>query len=223
MSEAIIIGPLIIKVSLVHLLGSFIIGLLLFWLACSWEKKYKRYYIDLVLSSLLFFTISLWGSKILINWSLFLDDPMAIVTFPSTTSSFYLAFCLMVAYVMYLSRKSGFKLFMFLHSFVVIFVMASFSFLFTQYLFSNIPVSLLELSLHFILLLTWLIIHPNVQQYLLASAGIVCLAIIKWMILIEKGTTVFGFPLSANFYAIISLFGIGLALYGKGRNKRWNQ
>lgn len=71
--------------------SSFFVGTLVFYWISSLDKEERKKQLGEVLNFLFNFMIFLWISKIIINFPVFITDPLAILAYPSNSSSFYLA------------------------------------------------------------------------------------------------------------------------------------
>src|SRR5690625_6960060 len=70
---------------------SFIIGLLFFYLTSPRSHVERKQQIEEVVSLLINFVIFIWIGKILVRFSIFMEDPLAILAYASDSSAFYLA------------------------------------------------------------------------------------------------------------------------------------
>lgn len=215
MPEAIMIGSLVLKTSLLLLVASFVIGILFFWLTSPMEKKEKNDQIDHVTSILLTFILVLIGSKIILKWSLFIDDPIAVLAFPSESTSFYIAFVGLLLYVGYLFKVKNKSMVNMSLSFFIVFLMSSFSFLIGQLLVMKTDVSIIELSVHFLLLILWLLLQTKLRNQYLVGMMIIIFGGTKLVLSFYKTMFVFTFPLHSWFYLSLVVLGIVLLLMKK--------
>lgn len=85
------LGPLIIRSDIVLTVISLLLGfLILYWLS-PFSKKYQKELINEISSLGTMFIVFLLISKALINLDIFLNDPRAVIAYPSNSHTFYLA------------------------------------------------------------------------------------------------------------------------------------
>ncbi|MFB1050172.1 hypothetical protein [Paraliobacillus sp. JSM ZJ581] len=217
MPEAIMIGSFVLKTSLLILVVSFVIGVIFFWFTSSIDKKEKSGYLDQVTSMLLSFILTLIGSKILLNWSLFLDDPIAVLAFPSNSTSFYIAFVGLLAYMGYTVKVKNKSFTTMSLSFFIVFLMSSFSFLIGQLLLLRMDVSLIELSVHFLLLMMWILFQAKMKEQSIVGVMIIIFGSIKLALSFFSTMFLFTFPLHSWFYFLLIVLGLLLFFIRKGR------
>src|SRR5690625_1193530 len=84
----------------------FIIGLMFFYLTRPLSHVEIKQQIEEVISLLINFVIFIWIGKIVFRFSIFIEDPLAILAYPSDSSAFYVASLLIVVNIVYKDRKS---------------------------------------------------------------------------------------------------------------------
>src|SRR5690625_3451826 len=70
---------------------SLAIGLITFYILNDLPKEKKKKYMEEFISQLVNFIIFIWVGKILLNISLFIQDPLAVLAYPGDSGAFYLA------------------------------------------------------------------------------------------------------------------------------------
>src|SRR5690625_3925685 len=86
------------------LVVSFIIGLIFFYVIHPDEKAIKKQQLEEVSSQLINFVIFIWIGKIISHIQLFVQDPLAVLAYPSDATAFYTAtilFLLTISYRIY--------------------------------------------------------------------------------------------------------------------------
>ncbi len=86
---------MIVTQSVVWRLGAMIIGgivgAFLYYLHSEQSKKVKKRIVDDILGHIIRLVLMMWAIKIIRHFSLFVQDPLAILAYPSDTNTFYLA------------------------------------------------------------------------------------------------------------------------------------
>lgn len=121
---------------------SFALAFLAFYLLSNLPKEQRKQQISEITSQLINFVLFLWLAKILLNLPLFVQDPLAVLAYPSNSEAFYLA-ALFTGILIYVKAKQG-KLAggRLAHTFLQIFLAASFVYEFIQLAWRENPFSL---------------------------------------------------------------------------------
>lgn len=83
---------------------SFVFGIIFFWLISPLGMKQKKLIVNQILSMLINFILYIWVGKIIMNLSLFLRDPIAVLAYPSDSKAFYFA-CLWMLITLLLQKE----------------------------------------------------------------------------------------------------------------------
>ena len=70
---------------------SIMIGLGTFYVISDLSKQKRREHIEGIVSQLINIILYIWMGKIILNFSVFIKDPLAILAYPSSSHAFYLA------------------------------------------------------------------------------------------------------------------------------------
>ena len=121
---------------------SFALAFLAFYLMSNLAKEQRKQQISETASQLINFVLFLWLAKILLNLPLFVQDPLAVLAYPSNSEAFYLA-ALFTGILVYVKAKqgkiNGGRL---AHTFLQVFLAASFVYEFIQMTWRENPFSL---------------------------------------------------------------------------------
>src|SRR5699024_1549952 len=120
--------------------------------------------LEKILSYLINFVIFIWVGKIVVNINIFIQDPLAILAYPSDANAFYIASVLIGCNVLYnIVRKnqSGIAIW---NTFVPIFLVASFFYEFVQYVFFEDRQAWMALTFLMILLVTYVLLIEKVRE-----------------------------------------------------------
>src|SRR5690625_2410263 len=88
--------------SIAIIVMSFIIGLMFFYLTSPLSHVERKQQIEEVISLLINFVIFIWIGKIVVRFSIFIEDPLAILIFRINTYTYlfsYLIMCLLIDYI----------------------------------------------------------------------------------------------------------------------------
>lgn len=212
MPSAYLLGPLVIKSSLIIVLISFIIGTLFFYLTSPDERKTKKQNLTTITDFLLVYMVSIIGAKIVLHFDIFLKNPIVVLAFPSNSHAYYLASIVMVGYLFWLVKRKKLDIIGFFESFIRVALAAGFLSLFAQLVLTTDVVSIYQLGLYVILLVSWLGLQDKVSSNYLVlitmSAWGLVHAVITWL----DATQLFGFFLAPWFYLLIGLTSVFLLL-----------
>ncbi|WP_207302296.1 hypothetical protein [Gracilibacillus phocaeensis] len=112
--------------------ASFLIGCLLFYIMGNTSAAHKKKYISEVISQLINVVLFIWGWKIILHFSLFLSDPLAVLAYPGDAIALYLAVFSIALLLLYKQKQKKLSLLYFLNSFAPIFLTASFCYEFIE-------------------------------------------------------------------------------------------
>lgn len=184
------------------LLISFGVGLSFFYVTSTFATKDRKYFLDQVISQLINFIIFIWIGKIIYHFDIFIEDPLAVLAYPSDVNAFYIASLLLIILISYQVMKGKIHLPYFIQTFFPVFLSASFVYEFIQLMFYEAQ-NIYTLTLLMVLLLGYLFGWKQWQQQLYL--------IVLW----ASGQVVISFfvPFITIFDYIISrLFFIGIIL-----------
>jgi hypothetical protein len=194
------------------ILMSVLVGLLAFYILDQRGKKEKKSLLNELISQILNFIIFIWIGKILWNASTFLQDPVAVLAYPSHSEAFYIALFMIVLLLIYQSYKKRIDLSSFFHTFLYFFLTSSFVYEFIQLVYEEATYNFGYLILLAVLLVVWLVIRDRKDGlYVLFaawSAGVLLL------FTVQPFVTVFGYMIDPMF-AVMILGGAVIAYFGQ--------
>lgn len=207
-----------VLVSLAIIIVSFIIGFIFFYSTSNLEKKEKKTQIEEITSLLINFVIFIWVAKVLLNLSLFIKDPFAVLAYPSNSNALYLATLFIIINIVYRIKRHQFNVQPLYISFVPIFLSASFIFEFIQIVWVKSAYSWLYLGLLMLLILVFVLLNDSVSKVKVAynlmlawSLGTLILA------LILPFTTVFGYTMTPWYLISLAVVHLILIMYNYRR------
>lgn len=196
------------------LIGSFIVGLLFFYVISPYSKDRKKYVMEQISSLLINMVIYVWISKILLNIDVFISDPLAILAYPSDSSAFYLASFVTALHVGWKVWRGKMQDIALLVAFVPIFLSASFTFEFIQMVWYQNSLSGIYLGLLMTLIIAFLLLQERVTGWKL-SLGLMILWSLGQLVLsfILPFATVFEFIMAPWYLSILFLAFLGLYIF----------
>lgn len=120
---------------------SFALAFLAFYMMSSLPKEQRKKQVEEITSQLINFVLFLWLAKVLLNLPLFVQDPLAVLAYPSNSESFYLAALFTGGLLFYKARKRKIAGGLLAHSFLQVFLAASFFYEFIQLIWRENPFS----------------------------------------------------------------------------------
>ncbi|WP_249870649.1 hypothetical protein [Oceanobacillus saliphilus] len=203
-------------IAISFIIVSFIIGLISFYLVSDLPKQERKKQMDDMISNLTNFVIFIWIAKIILNFSIFMEDPLAILAYPSDSSAFYLALLFSGIFLYYKSLRKQMDVPMFVNSFIHVFIVASFLYEFIQFVWNDNPYSLGYMILLALLLVLFLFSHHK-----LARDTLTIMILTAWsagmfiLFAVQPYVTVFGYLMSPWFVAVFFVIGFTLILLNK--------
>ncbi|MHA6252534.1 hypothetical protein [Oceanobacillus sp. CAU 1775] len=153
-SKAGTIGVIIISLGL---------AFLLFYFFSDFSKEEKKKYTDELISQLVNFILFMWAAKILLNLPLFIQDPLAVLAYPSDSNAFYLAVLFTTMIIIYKKLRKNLNLLLFAEAFTYVFLLAVFFHEFLQFILNENAFSLGYLILFLILLLVLYFLQGRIK------------------------------------------------------------
>ena len=185
-------------------------GFISFYIISNLSKGTKKRNIEELTSQFINFVIFIWLGKIIIHFSTFIKDPLAILAYPSDSSAFYLAVLFITILLAYKAKRKKLDSEAFTEAFLHVFLVASFSFEFIQLVWNNNPFALGYLILLTILLVLYFTLNERITVHRL-----VIILLIGWssgmtgLFFLQPIVTVFGYNLTrvavALFFVICFL------------------
>ena len=126
-----------IQSSIAIIILSLSMGFLTYYLLSDLAKEKKKIYMEEIVGQLINFVIYIWIGKIVLNFSTFIADPLAILSYPSNSNAFYLAVLLSMVTIMIQTKRGRIDVLPFLNAFTYIFLTASFVYEFMQIIWNK--------------------------------------------------------------------------------------
>ncbi|MBU6080771.1 hypothetical protein [Allobacillus halotolerans] len=200
---------------------SMVVALAVYYLMTDLPKKEKKKQIDELTSQIVNFVIYIWIAKILLNLSLFITDPMAVLAYPSSAEAFYLAALFSVITLAIQSYRKKLQVIPLIMTFIPVFLISTFLFEFMQFTVMDESYAISQIVLSGLLLIVFYWIQGKVSIDLL-----ILIMLVGWSVgmmgltFMQPFVTVFDYLMKPWF---IGTFFVGMfALILLHRRKRDN-
>ncbi|RKQ30807.1 hypothetical protein D8M06_15410 [Oceanobacillus halophilus] len=198
---------------------SFIIGLITFYMMSDLSKKEKKEQVEEIISQLINFVIFIWIGKIILNISIFIEDPLAILAYPSDSRAFYFSVLLSGFVLFYKYKKKQMDIVTFIHSFIHVFLVASFLYEFIQFVWNDNAFSFGNMVVIVILMVIFLFMQGYVSNYMAFFTILVLWSIGMFLLsLIQPYITVFGYMIDVWFVGVFLLINV-IIIYLNNRKR----
>src|SRR5690625_72922 len=198
------------------LVVSFLLAILLYYLISSKSKEHKKKVIERVISQLINLVIYVWIAKILLNITVFIRDPLAVLAYPSDSQAFYLAIGLFLIHLVYQGKKDLQQVKLFSEAIVPIFLSASFFYEFFQAVTEEINFGSFYLGLLFVLLIALIIGFEKWPKHLHDLSLMIAWSIGTLILAVSLPyITIFGYLVSPLFLGVWLVILIGLLIYNQ--------
>ncbi|MCT2536764.1 hypothetical protein NC661_13970 [Aquibacillus koreensis] len=215
MPSAWLIGPLVIKSSLVVTLVSFIVAIIFYRFTSPFPKMEAKQHVDQVGNILITFIFSLWIGKILLGFATFIKDPIAILAYPSDSNALYIGLVFTIIYVWFKYIRKQVEWTPILYAWICVFLTASFINEFVQIISGQHSRTWGYLGVLIVLLFIILFLQEKYSIVTMTSILLVGWGLGQLLLKLVIGTTVFQFNVSLFFYSLIMVSGVLLFIFRK--------
>lgn len=207
-------------VSIVIMVLSFGIGFITLYVLGVLSKEQRRRYLDEIMSQIINLVLFVWAGKVILNFPIFMEDPLSALAYPSGSEAFYLAVVCTAVLFFYKSSKWRLDTLLFVKSLLLVLLTASFTYEFVQYIWNDNHSVLLYMILLMVLLLVFILMHNR-----LSSGTLILFILAVWFIgvlsllFIQPFVTVFGYIIRPWFLVILFVIVFSYILYFKRKRK----
>lgn len=200
------------------MVSSFVIGFIILVIFGGLSKEQRKDYLEEMTSQFINLIIFVWVGKILLNFPVFIQDPLTILAYPSNSDAFYLAVLISAALLVYKSSKWQLDTLLFLESFLFVLLTASFTYEFIQYIYNDNP-----FAFGYLILLTALLLLFIFMQNRVKSSTSILVIWTGWslgvlfLLIIQPFVTVFGYMIMPWFLGLVYVIGFAFILFLKRR------
>ncbi|KAB2494215.1 hypothetical protein [Priestia endophytica] len=201
-------------ISISTVLFSIIAGLFIYYWISPSSKDEKKKQLEEVTDFIVNFVIFMWIGKVILNFSVFIKDPLAVLAYPADSNSFYIAIILSIFRLIYKQKKM--ELPIFLSALLPIVLVASFMFEFMQFLQDRNLYSLTNMSFYAILVAIFYYLNEK-----LSALSLFFILLLSWsigtliMFFTQPYVLFFGYLLSLPFILLFLLFNASVIIYIK--------
>ncbi|WP_153723428.1 hypothetical protein [Sporosarcina cascadiensis] len=187
-------------ISISILVFSIALSILLFYLMSELPKEQKKKMVDEMVSQLINFVLFMWAGKVLLNLSVFITDPMAILAYPGDSGAFYAAVLFSGLLLSYKVKRGHLEGLAVGRAFVHLYLSAAFLYEFIQYTWNDQIYSLRSLILLAILLGVFTYLNGR-----MATGKLLGILLTVWtfgmavLLTIQPYVTVFGYMIKPWF------------------------
>ncbi|MEJ8766357.1 hypothetical protein WKU33_10915 [Oceanobacillus sp. HCA-5259] len=185
------------------------------------SKNNKKIHIEQMVSELINVVIFIWIGKILTNLKLFIQDPLAVLAYPSDSQAFYLAI-LISGIILFINVKRGkINAVPFMKSFIPVILVASFSYEFIYLVWLQTGGTIGYFILITLLLILYYIVHDQLPDKLLFIMLLVVWSVGVFILYsIQPFVTVFGYIIAPWFVWLFFTINIVIILRKRDRRGR---
>lgn len=206
------------QTSIAIMVLSLIMGFLSFYTLSNLPKKTKKIYMEEIMSQLTNFVIFIWVSKIILNFLVFIKDPLAILAYPGDSKAFYLAVLFTIVTTVVKAKRKKIDIATFFTAFIYLFLTTSFVYEFIQVVWNKNTYLIIYLGLLALLIVALVIMRDRIADYRLSViiftswiVGTLILAFTKPVMMI------LGYTISPWFLVLILLFTLLMNVINKRR------
>lgn len=208
--------------SVVEITISFILGFLIYYIVSDQSRQQNKILIGKIISDLINFVLFIWLSKVILNLSLFVREPLTVLAYPGNADTFYLAFFFSAALFLYQSKIKKTDQSDYLIAFSMVFLITSLVYELIQLLWNNNAQ-----SFGYILLLSTMLILFLIFENRLKIKFLIITLITMWsagMLLLSRiypVVTVFDYTIRPWFAVIFFIVSSIIIFFtvGKGDKK----
>lgn len=196
-------------------------GLAAFYFWSDLPKKKKRAHINEMASQLINFIIFIWIGKILLNFSLFLSDPFAVLAYPSDAKAFYVAIVFITLLFIYKAFRKKENIFPIIESFLPVFLVSSFVYEFIELIVKDNPYAFGSIILYSILIALYYFLQKRIRSEILFIVLItfwsVCMVLLLAFL---PFVSIFGYSVGYGFVGLFLVISIGTLSYKLVKNPK---
>lgn len=194
---------------------SFMVGMAAFYLLVADESTArKRQLVAEMSSQLIHFVILMYMSKIILKFTVFIKDPMAVLAYPSNAPAFYLALVFSAVILAYKAKRQQMDVLCFMYAFMQVFFISSFVYEFIEIVWNQNRFSIGYLFLLALLVLLFLLIRQR-----RAPDHIIMIMLSIWTVgkltlaILFPFTTVFGYTIAPWFIIVFYMTCLAITLW----------
>lgn len=192
------------KLTSIGIIGlSITVGFISFYVISDLSKEQRKAHIEGMVSQLINLIIFIWLGKIIINFSIFIKDPLPILAYPSSSNAFYIAVIVTIVVNVLKSKKRQINNPIYVESALSVFLVASFVYEFIQFVWNNH-----SYSFGYLVVLCILLVLFFANRGRIAARTLITLMLTGWstgliiLAFIQPFVTVFGYIMDPWFVCL---------------------
>ncbi|WP_035513006.1 hypothetical protein [Halalkalibacillus halophilus] len=199
--------------SVATLIVSFFISTLLFIGLSPLKMNVNKEYVEEVITFIINTTLLIWTGKVLFNLSLFLNDPIAVLAYPSGSRDLYFGVFIASLILLYYSKRKDLQLHIFVYTLVGITLFASLSYTFIDLIWHEN-----SFTFPYLIVLVLSAVGYTISTNLLSLNQVSALTITFWgvgqlyLVFTLPFITLFSYMVSPWFVGFILIIGIFIIL-----------
>ena len=206
-------------ISIIIIMISLFGGILSFYMVSDLPKEQRKSQIKEVTSQIVNLILFIWAGKIIVNFPVFISDPLAILAYPSDSSAFYVAILLTSLLLFYRSYKDQLNVLLLIQTMVPIFLLSSFLFEFIQFSWNDQTLSFGYLVLLAILIILYLLLQRRLEVHALIGTMLIGWSLGMWILtLVQPFVTAFGYIMAPWFIGSFFAASFTLLLINKRKS-----
>ena len=203
--------------SIILLVMSFLAGLGYFYIQSEQSKAIRKKQLEATSSILINIVIYIWLGKVIANLPKFIEDPLAILAYPSNSTAFYIASILGFINIMINVIKKKVALDTYIIAFIPVFIGASLIFEFVSYINNGTTSNLTYFILLVVLVSLQLLMYKKTSIIKLNLIIVLIWAFVKLLFsFVLSYTTIFNYMIHPLYFIIIILITIYYMKMKKG-------
>lgn len=203
------------------LILSFIVGIGFFYFTNQASKQDKKQRLDQFISYMINFILFIWAGKILIHIKIFIQDPFAVLAYPSDSKAVYIATVLLILQIVYHKFRKQLSIIGLTSTMIPMFIASSFMYEFLQMVVMDRGQVFPNLLLMTMLLLLYLFIQDKLSTKQIALMMAVVYSGTHLVLYFVYGyTVIFGYMLHPIYFISICLFIVGIFIYDRQKGRR---
>lgn len=205
-------------ISAVILAVSGVFGSIIYMLMNDSVKSEKKKTLEALMSQFINLIIFIYIIKIILNLHIFLDDPLAVLAYPSDSTVFYSAIVMTAVVIIYKSLKGKLDLKGFLDGMITLFLTSSMVYEFIHYMMYDDASAFVYFIVLAVIFLIFNLLYSRVEtKNLLITATVLWAAAMIVLSAVYSAVTVFDYTMRPWFAVLLSAGVIMLILsaYGK--------
>lgn len=217
MPSAWVLGPMVIRTSLLLLLVSFIVGVVVYYIFSPLEKKERKQHLDWITTLLVVFIISLWIGKGVKQYGLLFSHPLSVVVYPADRWVFYIAIALLLGYIILMKLWKDKGNLNDLYAGLYILFTAQFVYEFIYYIAEEQTGYIWLVFLYGLLVASLVFLNQRAEKLMIASSLIAVCSVGNIIYGLFYEATLFHFYTDIWFWAVCLVISAGLFMVARQR------